>query len=99
MTSFADHHVRGLDDRPGVVAFLEIEIGHGLVGDRGRDDDATADVDADMGRRGALRHIDDLSLQLIARAELHGAFLHVAIGYGTIPRTAHAVAANDRSPS
>src|SRR5262249_54221841 len=75
-TSLADHHVGRLDDRPGIIAHMEIKISNGLVGNRGRDDDATANIDADMGRRGALRYVDNPSLELIACAEFHGAFLY-----------------------
>ena len=91
---------RGLDHRPSVVAFLEIEIGHGLVG--------IEDVTMTPLRRCRCGHGTSVapfitstifSLELIARAELHDVHSHVAIGYGTIPRTAHAVAASDRSPS
>jgi len=70
-TSLADHHGGSLDDRPSIITHPEIKIGNGLVGNRGRDDDATANIDANMGRRGALRHIDNLSLELIACAEFH----------------------------
>jgi hypothetical protein len=70
-TSLADHHGGSLDDRPSVITHLEIKIGNGLVGNRGRNDDAAANIDANMGRRGALRHIDNLSLELIACAEFH----------------------------
>src|SRR5262249_59446973 len=49
----------------------EDEGRRGLCGKGGRDDDATANIDANMGRRGALRHIDNLSLELIACAEFH----------------------------
>src|SRR5262249_28269306 len=71
MRSNADHDVGCLDDGPSLISALEIEISNGLVGNRGRDDDATANIDANMGRRGALRHIDNLSLELIACAEFH----------------------------
>src|SRR5215468_3865593 len=71
MRSNADHDVGCLDDGPSLISALEIEISNGFVGNRGRDDDATANIDANMGRRGALRHINNLSLELIACAELH----------------------------
>src|SRR6516162_2569948 len=70
-TSLADHHGGSLDDRPSIITHPEIKIGNGLVGNGGRDDEATANIDANMGRRGALRHIDNLSLELIACAEFH----------------------------
>src|SRR5260370_23491709 len=85
--SFADHYVGGLDDRPGLIALLEGEIGHRLVGDRGRHDDAAPDIDAHMRGRGALRHTDDLSLELIARAEPHDVLLRSPPASSSVPFT------------
>ena len=45
-----DHHVRGLDDRIGLLADLQSEFVHRLSGYRGRDD-SPRDIDADMGGR------------------------------------------------
>jgi hypothetical protein len=42
----ADHDVGGLDHRIGLLAFFDRKVGDRLVGDRGGDDDAAADVDS-----------------------------------------------------
>src|SRR5262249_23452988 len=48
--------------------------------------DAIADIDSDMGRRGALLDLDDLTLELIARAQLlHSVLLPRIRSYGTMP--------------
>src|SRR5258706_2264941 len=93
----ADHHVRRLDHRPRRVADLEAEIVDRLVGDRCRDHGAAADLDADVRGGLALAELDDLALELVARAELHDGTL--LGGYGTRARTAHAVAVSERGPS
>src|SRR5262245_65605460 len=71
--SLADHHIRRLDDRPGVVALLEPELIHGCVGNGRGDDDALADIDLDVRRGRALGHVHNLALELVARAEFHSA--------------------------
>ena len=49
VASLGNHHVRCLDDRNSIIADLEGEIVHRLIGDRRGDDHPTGDVDADMG--------------------------------------------------
>src|SRR5262245_9849725 len=76
MTSHADHDVGCLDDSPSLIPGLEIEINIWFVTDCRRDDDPIADIDSDMGRRSALLDFEDLTLELIARAQLlHGVLL------------------------
>src|SRR6476661_3966175 len=48
---------------------------NGRIGDRRCDNDAVADVDADMRRRRTLGHVDNLSLELIAGTEFHNVSL------------------------
>src|SRR5262249_12908822 len=99
MTSHADHDVGCLDDSPSLIPGLEIEISNGFVRDCGRDDDPIADIDSDMGRRSALLDFEDLTLELIARAQLlHGVLLP---GNSSLwhDATAAAVAVSDCSPS
>ena len=69
MTSHADHDVGCLDDSPSLIPGLEIEISNGFVRDCGRDDDPIADIDSDMGRRGAFLDFEDLTLELIGRRQ------------------------------
>src|ERR1700724_576023 len=66
-----DHHAGRLDDRISVLALLELELVDRLVGDRGRDHVAAADIEADMRGRLSLRHLDDLALEVVAGAGLH----------------------------
>src|SRR5262245_13833335 len=100
MTSHADHDVGCLDDSPSLIPGLEIEISNGFVRDCGRDDDPIADIDSDMGRRSALLDFEDLTLELIARAQLlHGVLLPGIRPYGTMPPRLSAVAVSDCSPS
>ena len=74
--SYPDHHVRCLDDGPSLIPGLEIEISDGFVRDCGRDDDPIADIDSDMGRRSAFLDFDDLTFELVTRAQLvHGTLL------------------------
>src|SRR5262249_10627636 len=79
---FPHHHVGGLDHRPGLVADLEAELVYRLVGDRGGEDDAAANIDPHMRRRLSLAGLDNLALELIARAEL----LHVVLRTSFIGR-------------
>ena len=67
------HHVGGLDDRIGTAADFQFQFVDGFIGDRRRDDSATADVDADMGSRRALGDLGDRALQTVARADFHKA--------------------------
>src|SRR5262245_16374081 len=75
VASLGDHHIRCLDHRESIVADFEREIVHGLVSDRGGDNDATADVDADVRRRLTFGNTDDLALELVASAEFHHTLL------------------------
>src|SRR4029077_6401816 len=67
-----DHHIGGLDHGGGRLADRELELIHGFIGDRGGDDGAAAEVDANVSGRLPLLHLDDLALENVARAELHG---------------------------
>jgi hypothetical protein len=49
--SLGDHHVRCLDHGKRVIADLEREIVHRLIGDRRGNNVSAADIDADMRRR------------------------------------------------
>src|SRR5262249_50441913 len=107
MRSNADHDVGCLDDGPSLISGLEIEISNGFVRDCGRDDDPIADVDSDMGRRSTLLDVDDLALELVARAQLlHGVLLPRIRPYGTMsPRlrspsatVLHRLPRNDKHP-
>src|SRR5215467_13953986 len=69
--SFSYHHVGRLDDRPGLVSFLEVKIGHCFVGDGRGNDDPLTNVNPHMRGRCAPCHVDDLTLELIACAKLH----------------------------
>src|SRR3954451_5683844 len=66
--------VGGFHDRIGLLTDLEAEVVDGLVGDRGGDDLAVH-VDADVRPGLALRDLDHLALEPIARADLHGVVL------------------------
>src|SRR5215470_7142264 len=66
----ADHDVGGLDDGVGLVALVELQLIHRLVGD-GRGDDGAVDVDLHVRRGGAPGDLDHASLQHVARAQLH----------------------------
>src|SRR5262249_50812644 len=93
------HHVACLDHRIGLLSLRELELVNGFVGDR-RGHRRAADVDAHMRGGLTLPHIDDRSLEQIARTELHRILLPgLESRYGTIPRTAQAVAVIDRGPS
>src|SRR5262249_50638398 len=69
-----DHHVRGLDDRVGGLAACQLEVVDSFVGD-GRRNDRAPDIDAHMRGRLPLLHLDDLALENVACAELHGNLL------------------------
>src|SRR6185312_10265632 len=74
MSVDADHHVRGLDHRIGVLPRGELQFIDCLVGDR-RGDDGAADIDPHVAGGGAASHIDDAAFELIAGAEFHGRLL------------------------
>src|SRR5215831_9381305 len=69
----SDDDVRCLDDRVDVVAGSQAKVFDRVIGDRGGDDGAALDADADIRGRRALLHLDDLPLENIARAQFHGA--------------------------
>src|SRR5258705_6417399 len=54
-----NHDVGSFHHDSRLAAGLDAEVVDGLVGDRGGDDLAVADVDANMGSGRALRHFDD----------------------------------------
>src|SRR5215470_17274897 len=66
------HHVRGLDDRVGIVADLQAELVDRFVGDRRGDHRPTRELDPHVGRGRALLHLDHLASEYVTRAELHG---------------------------
>src|SRR5262249_13853706 len=70
-SALAAHDRRRLDHGVGGVAGRQAQLLDRLVGDAGGDHVAAADVDTDPGRRGALRHLDDLPLEHVAGAEPH----------------------------
>src|SRR3954447_15775402 len=70
-----DDHIGGLDHGGGGLAGGELELVHGFVGDRSRDDGAAAEVDANVSGRLPFLHLDDLALENVARAELHADLL------------------------
>src|SRR5262245_29947597 len=70
-----DHHVGRLDDRIGGLAFGELELVDGVVGNGRGDDYPATDVDADMCRGLALLDVDDRALERIACTEFHGSIL------------------------
>jgi hypothetical protein len=56
-----------------LIVLHQIELIHGLVGDRRRDNDAITDIDFDVSGRLTLLHTDDPTHELVARADLpHG---------------------------
>src|SRR5262245_2419958 len=65
-----DQNVRRLDDRDRCLSFGKLELVDRLVGDRGRDGQAVADIDADMGSGGAFDDIGHFAFELVARADL-----------------------------
>src|SRR3954449_4589624 len=67
-----DHHIGRLDHHRDLPLRLDAEVVDRLVGDRGGHDRTVADVDTDVGRRGALRDFDDRSLDLVACTDAHG---------------------------
>src|SRR5262245_45407980 len=66
------HHVGSLDHGPRRVPHGQTEVVDGFVRDGGHDDEAVPEVDPHVGSGGALLHLDDPSLELIASTELHG---------------------------
>jgi hypothetical protein len=65
---FSDHHIGGFDDCDRFVADAKAEVVDSLVGYRGSNDHAVADIDPNMRGRRAFANLDDLALDLIARA-------------------------------
>src|SRR6266851_2244044 len=68
----ADHHVGRLDDGVGRLADFQAELIDRLVGDRGRDGGATH-IEPDMRGGRAFLDFDDLALEPVPGADLHGA--------------------------
>src|ERR1700733_5773905 len=67
-----DHDVGGLHHHGNGALGLDAQFIDRLIGDRGGDDLAVADVDADMGSGGALFHFDDGAFDLVACTDAHG---------------------------
>src|SRR5258708_6192716 len=72
----ADHHVGRLDDGVGRLADFQTELVDGFVGDRGRDGGATH-IEPDMRGGRAFLDFDDLALEPVSGADLHGGLLLV----------------------
>src|SRR5262245_11335296 len=70
--SFADHHVGGFDDGNHLVVRGEVEVIDRLVGDRGGDNHAIADVDLYMRGGRAVVNFDHTTDELVSRADLSG---------------------------
>src|SRR5262245_6108611 len=68
---YAYHDTRCLDDGVSGLALFQLQLVDRFIGDGGCDG-LPANIDTDMGRGGAFLDIDDLSLELVARAEFHG---------------------------
>src|SRR5882672_9602313 len=66
-----NHDVGSFHHDSRLPAGLDAEVVDRLVGDRGGDDLAVADIDADMGRGCALLHFDDGTLDLVACTDAH----------------------------
>src|SRR5438270_3237925 len=73
MSIHRDHDVGSLDHDGDLTLGLDAEVIDRLVGDRGGDDLAAADVDANMGSGRAFLHLDDGALDLIACTDAHDA--------------------------
>src|SRR5215471_6091294 len=67
----ADHHIRGLDHRVGVLSRGQLQFIDGRIGDGRRHDDSAADFNFDVRGRCTLGHVDDLALEAIACTDLH----------------------------
>src|SRR5215467_3595623 len=67
---YANHQAGCLYDGVSRFALCELEFVGRLIGDRGSDN-LPADINSYMGGSSALLHVDDLTLELIARAEFH----------------------------
>src|SRR5262245_1077643 len=73
-----NHDVGGLDDGIGLLAHLQAKLVDRLVGDRGCHDGA-ADVDAHVGGGLPLLDLDDLALEAVPGADLHGGIPGLAL--------------------
>src|SRR5882672_11122307 len=71
MSVHRDHDVGGFDDDGGLAARLDAEVIDGFVGDRGGDDMATSDVDADMRGGSAILDSDDGAFELVTCSDPH----------------------------
>src|SRR5580692_7294748 len=65
---------------------LDAQIIDRLVGDRGGDDLAASDIDADVRGGRALLHFDDGALDLVACTDAHGGPHGVALAHGIAAR-------------
>src|SRR5580700_12177520 len=71
MLVHSNHDVGGLHHDGDVALCLDTQLVDRLVGDRGGNDLASANIDADMRRGRALLHFDDGALDLIACTDAH----------------------------
>src|ERR1700692_611038 len=71
MLIHSNHDIRGLHDDGDMAFGLDTQFIDRLVGDRGGDGLAVADIDADMRRSRALLHFDDGTLDLVACTDAH----------------------------
>src|SRR5581483_8813647 len=69
-----NHDVRGFHDDRHMALGLDVEFVDRLIGDRGGDNLAAADVDADMRGGGAFLDIDHDALDLVACTDAHDDF-------------------------
>src|ERR1700733_15001509 len=76
MLVYSNHNVRSLHDDGDVALGLDAQVIDRLVGDRGGDGLAVADIDTDMRRGRALLHFDDGAFDLIACTDAHESILH-----------------------
>src|SRR5258708_23124034 len=67
----ADHHVGRLDDGVGRLADFQAKLIDGFIGDRGRDGGAIH-IEPDMRGGGAFLDFENLALEPVSGADLHG---------------------------
>src|SRR3974377_464631 len=66
----AHHDASRFDDGVSRFALFELEFVRRLIGDRSSDN-LFCDIDSNMRSGSALLHLDDLTFELIARADFH----------------------------
>src|ERR1700677_4211280 len=83
MLVHSNHDVGSLHDDGDMAFGLDAQFIDRLVGDRGGNDLATANIDADMRSGRALLHFDDGALDLIACTDAHDRSFIVFFPYVT----------------